>query len=356
MLHPYHPTGSSFARIAFLLLLATPFTPHDARADDTAKIRTRAGHRPVKLWPLPEESESTRQPGRSITIGDWTYRATRARQVRDGVPWELIVTPAGEHADEWHPGSTARALPMAQAVRSPAKGSQQPESVPIIEIPKIVWQQRMDASLQDVVGIHFHELVTDDVARILYTLHKVPPDNPDGTPPAPGSYDGRPGTRIEATLLTPVVWSLDQSIAVRTDPLEKHLTDGRARHEAGHAGVSHQVLLDVLHGPQDWNPRYSTGQRSSLTYYWKRERIGRSWNGYQRGVGKLLTLRTSIVLLPPTRWSLLLPIPPERVTQKHIQAFNDSIVLLGPRFSMADKKAQSQFHAHHGSYENPNRP
>ncbi|MFQ5430392.1 MAG: hypothetical protein ACE5E1_08795 [Phycisphaerae bacterium] len=242
---------------------------------------------------------------------------------------------------------------MANAVPVTNGRPQKADTVPVIELPDIVWKQRMSADLQDVVGIHFHELVTDDVARILYTVHKVPPDGPDGGAGAPGGVHGRSGSRIEATLLTPVVWSLDQSIVVRVTPLRKDLTAGRISHESAHAEVSQQVLLGVLGGPQDWNPLYRTGRRSHLEYYWKREQIGRSWSGYQRGIGKLLTLRTSLVLVPPTRWSMLLPIPPERVTQKHIEAFNDAIVHLGPRFAAIDRAAQGRFHAGHGAYENP---
>src|SRR5262249_26273726 len=149
----------------------------------------------------------------------------------------------------------------------------------------------------------------------------------------------------------PVIYGLDQSIVVRTDSLHKELADSRGQHETGHADLAFKVFLAVLKGPQDWKPQYCTGRRSQVEYYWKREQIGRSWDGYGDGAGKLATLRTSIVLVPPTRWSMLLPIPPERVTQKHIQAFNDSIVLLGPQFAEADNLAQAKFHARHGAFE-----
>ena len=48
---------------------------------------------------------------------------------------------------------------------------------------------------------------------------------------------------------------------------------------------------------------------------------------------------------------MLLPIPPERVTSKHIQRFNDSIVLIGDSFAATDRLAQERFHAEHGAYE-----
>jgi hypothetical protein len=298
--------------------------------------------------------------GRPIVIGDWTYRAVKSAQPRDGVPWKLIVTPAAESTAGWRKGlGGLQILGLAGVgrkvvtVRRPGgdEGADDPESVPVVIVPDILWKQWMAAGLQDVVGIHFHEFVTDDVARILYTVHKVPPDGSDGTPPGPGGRHGRAGTRLEGTLLAPVTFNLDQTIAARQDPLDKGLVDRRAQHEAGHAQVSQEVFMAVLRGPQDWDPQRCTGRRSRLEYYWKRERIGRSWDGYRNGVGKMLTLRTSIALVPPTRWSILLPIPPERLTQKHIQAFNDAIVLLGPWFGEVDHRAQQSYHARHGSFE-----
>ncbi len=320
-------------------------------ADDTAQIKTRTGRRTIKLWPRPEDRQS-QQPGVSITLGDWVYRATKAPSAKDGVPWQLIVTPANEASGEWRKGSFKTRIPhpVPMAVRSIADEKQKPDTIPVIKMPQVLWKQRMESALQDVVGIHFHEYVSDDLARILYTLHKVPPDNPDGSQPA--NHRGVAGTRVEATLMAPILWSLDQSIVVRVDKLEEHLVEPRIKHESGHADISQDVLLAVLRGKQSWNPVYCTGRRSQVEYYWKRELIGRSWKGYQKNVGKLLTLRTSVVLVPPTRWSLLLPIPPERVTQKHIQQLNDSIVQLDSQFQAVDKAAQDRFHSHHGEYEN----
>jgi len=241
-------------------------------------------------------------------------------------------------------------MPMAARERRKAEeATNSPDAMPVIEMPDALWKKWMAVDLQEVVGIHFHELVSDDAARILYTLHKVPPDGPDGKPLA--GEPGVSGTRIEATLLAPVTYCLDQSIVVREDPLKKELAASRGEHESGHVDVSQQVFLAVLAGPQDWNPRYCKGRRSRVEYYWKREQIGRSWKGYRNEVGKLLTLRTSIALVPPTRWSMLLPIPPERVTAKHLQEFNDAIVRIGPSFEATDHAAQERFHSQHGEYE-----
>lgn len=337
-----------------------------AQSGDSARIKTRLGRRPVKLWPIPPKNDATTKPAvTSITIGKWKYQAIKAATAADGVPWELIVTPAGDDATAWQRGDALQPVPPAPAAqiatslaRTAQADPQRPIEIPSIEIPQTVWKQRMDASLQDVVGIHYHEFVSDDVARVLYTLHKVPPDNPDGSPPAPGSYPGKSGTRIEATLLAPIEWHLDQTIVIRSDnetvPVEherNQLAQARREHEAGHAGVSQQVFIDGLRGPQDWSVQYCTGRRSHLVFFWKRELIGRSWDGYQGGAGKLLTLRTTIALVPPTRWSKLLPIPPERVTAEHLQSFNDEIVKLGPVLAAADRAAQEAFHSHHGEYE-----
>ena len=351
--------------LAALALVAVPVA--EAVGDDTAGISSRGGRRPIELWPRTEKEQSDRRPGSAINLGGWLYRAIKAPDARGGVPWQLIVTPSVENEGIWQKGAAGGGASLSlNPVRTRATRSRQSpkaEDVPVVEIPQILWRQRMSADLQDVVGIHFHEYTSDDFARILFTLHKVPPDDPDGTPATPGSYAGRPGTRIEATLLAPVVWTLDQSIVVRVDTITEPIKDKRDRlarsrseHESGHAEVSQQVLMEILRGPQDWNPQYCTGRRSQFEYYSSRRQIGRSWDGYQRSVGKLLTLRTSIALVPPTRWSKLLPVPPERVTSKHIEQFNDEIVLLGPRLTAVDSTRQKQFHAHHGEYESGGSP
>ena len=133
--------------------------------------------------------------------------------------------------------------------------------------------------------------------------------------------------------------------------MKKDATPVRIAHEKGHAAVSLEILPPALAGPQDWEPLTCTGRRSEIHYYWKREQIGRTWNGYDRERGKLASQRTTLVLVPPTRWSLMLPVPPERVTQKQIQAFNDSIVMTGARFGKLDRVAQARFHADHGAFE-----
>lgn len=331
-----------------------------SRSDDnTAGLPWRPGRKPVQLWPPPEKREVGTEPARDgIVIGQWSYRSERSPTARDGVPWRLIVTPAGAEAMKWQMGGAHQPVVALHAARVGAGEVRNEKDIPVIEMPQTVWRQRMGADLQDVVGVHFHEYVSNDVARILYTIHKVPPDNLEGTS-SDSVYDGKSGTRIEATLLAPVIWHLDQSIVVRVDnettpqkEEQERQTAYRVGHELGHAGVSQEVLPIVIAGPQTWNPQYCEGRRSEVVYYWKRELIGRSWVGYRSGGGgKIATLRTTIAVVPPTRWSLLLPIPPQRVTRKHLEQFNDQIVLLGPQLNAADKAAQEKFHAHHGEYD-----
>lgn len=315
---------------------------------NSAGLGTRSGRRPIQLWPPATDVPPRTELSPPITIGAWTYHAVKASIPRDGVPWELIVTPAGSSASDWKKGETQTPLPGLSAERS---GAEQPlrdaSAIPVIEMPDILWKKWMAPDLHDVVGIHYHELVTDDQARILFTLHKVPPDLPDGTAPEAEIY----GTRIEATLLAPVQFDLDQTVIARADPVDKSRAQSRGEHELGHAQLSQRVLTSVLGGPQTWDPARCEGRRSRVEYYWRRSQIGRSWSGYRRKSGKILALRTTVVLVPPTRWSMMLPIPPERITQKHIQRFNDSIISIGEQFAEADRLAQEKFHAEHGAFE-----
>lgn len=325
-----------------LIIMASAF------ADDTADLRTWSGRRKIPLWPIESSSKSAPELGKPITIGDWTYRSVRAARPRDGVPWELQVTPAGKNAGIWKKGATRQTLPGLAAERGRGqKEIKNPQAIPVIELPDILWKKWLSADMDDVVGIHYHEMVTDDQARILYTLHQVPPDLPDGNPEGGEII----GTRIEATLLAPVAFSLDQTVVARVDPHDKNLVTSRGEHELSHAEISQQVLIAVLHGPKDWDEKTCRGRRSHIEYYWKRDQVARSWKGFRGGLGKAAALRTTVVLVPPTRWSMLLPIPPERVTQKHIQQFNDSIVLLSETFAATDRAAQERFHAQHGAFE-----
>lgn len=334
-------------------------------ADDPSPLPQRPGRTGIEIWP-PKSGGVEQKPMSRLSIDGWIYTAIRNYDPASGVPWELQVTPSVENPLGWVRGGpdglpsvmdpAAGNIQIMTRGRSTTRPVAEDLSLPIIKMPEIVWHKRFSAEFDSVVGIHFHEFVSDDYARILYTLHKVPPDGPDGKPPV--DYKGGTGTRIEATLLTPFIWSVDQSVVVRDDmqtipdkSRRDTITQSRVEHEKGHAEVSRTVLLPALTGPQDWNPIYCVGRRGNVTWYWRREIIGRSWDGYQRGVGKLKTLRTSIAVVPPTRWSKLLPIPPERITQRHIDEFNREIVDIGPLLAALDQKAQDEFHAMHGAFE-----
>ncbi len=349
-------------------LLIAVTVPDIVAAQGSAGWVGRAGKRKISLWP--PRTDAPRSPSAAgYNLNGWHYESRRAASPADGVPWELVVTPTRENPDGWVPGDTTAGLPpvmdghayLQTALRMSAtrRGEEKRAedfALPVIQMPEIVWRQRFDRAYDGVVGIHFHEYVSDDLARILFTLHKVPPDGPDGKPPT--AYAGQRGTRIEATLIAPVIWSLDQTVIVRDDmqsipdkSLRDATTADRAEHEKGHAEVSRNVMLPVMAGPQDWSPQYCSGRRAQLSWYWRREVIGRKWNGYDGGKGELRTLRTSIALVPPTRWSKMLPIPPERITQRHIDEFNHEIVQIGAQMAGLDKQLQDQFHSHHGAFE-----
>ena len=327
------------------------------------------GKRNVDLWPPPEQRDPNRQPVTRYRKDGWQYEAYRGNP-RDGVPWELVVSPDPENAGDWQLGDPQNGLPnypvltdaqqiqmRVQARKKKLKPGEQrvPITIPVIKLPEFAWRSRFPLDFTDVVGVHYHEYVSEDFAQILFTIHKVPADGPDGKPPA--NFEGKAGTRLEATLMVPVLWHLDQTIVVRDDNMQipndtqrEPVTQSRIDHEWGHADVSRQVFVRGLQGQLDWNPERCSGRRMRMAYYWKREIIGRTWKGYQGGKDKLRTLRTTIALVPPTRWSKLLPIPPERITQRHIDTFNEEIVEVGPILSATDKKAQDDFHAHHGSF------
>src|SRR5262249_29699122 len=151
------------------------------------------------------------------------YRSVRSPNPRDGVAWELIATPTEPLPKDWAKGRGAEAATLGPIQRGNGdlrigENHKLGLPFPIVEIPEVLWKQWMTTDLRDVVGIHFHEVASDDLARILFTLHQIPPEEPDSK-----DKKVRPairGTRIEATLLAPVTFCLDQSVAVRKD--EKH--------------------------------------------------------------------------------------------------------------------------------------
>jgi len=339
-----------------------------------AALRVSADPPPPRKVPVeldPPAKPTTAPAEQEFTKDGWHYRVQKSGQTAGGVPWELIATPSGPDAETWRreemtgvvpapKGASVRRMipgkaPVKEGVRHveemprPVHKTLNIDEIPIIKVPDIVWTGWMAKDLQEVVGIHFHELTAANPAQILYTLHKVPADGPDGKPPA--DYKGKVGTRLEATLLSPMRFALDQTVVVREHRLKKDLAQKRGEHEIGHAGMSQDVLLSSIAGPETWDEAACTGRRAKVTYYWKREKLGRNWTGYRNASTQLLTARTIVVVAPPTRWSMLLPVPPDKVTQKQLDAFNEAIVLTTAKFASVDRDAQAKFHAEHGEFE-----
>ena len=82
-------------------------------------------------------------PRQARKIGGWVYRAERSAQVRDGVPWELIVTPDSEQTD-WQRGTENGTLPPLssfQARRGDVLLRPVRSQTPAIEVPETVWKK-----------------------------------------------------------------------------------------------------------------------------------------------------------------------------------------------------------------------
>lgn len=324
-------------------LVAQPAGAQSARSDkpaDTAGLGGRPLQVPVNLAPTESDERGLMNralPGRTVRLGDWEYTARRNPQPQDSVPWILTARPIGHDADSWRSQATfAPKLLIAGA--------------PVIKVPEQVWPSWFPPDMSDVVGIHYHEFVTNDLARVLMTIHKVPSD------PAGGESASRRGTRLEATLLTPLTFSVDQALVVRAARRNEAAVIERIAHERGHAEISLPVLIETLAGPQDWDPDTLTGRRSTLEWYWRSGKVFRRWDTYRGGQHDLATVRTSITLVPPTRWSKLLPIPPERLDPGEIERFNREVVHLAERFFKLDRHAQERFHAGHGAFQQATRP
>jgi len=355
---PQLPRGPSpIARSATFLLAIAAVT---AAAETPTPPRRTV--RPVDLEPR-AASQAAGAPASSATqVGDWQITAERADPA-EGVPWRLMARPLSQLATRLQPGDVFRTAALA-------------ESIPVIEVPAQLWGRWFDADMNDVVGIHYHECQVGGPARVLVTVHQFPAEPRDGL--KPGEHRERTGTRLEATLLTPLAIYLDQSVVVRAEGIgvvrgaerrphtevppdrpvigkkprdQQGGAAGRVIHERGHAELSIQMLIATLAGPQTWSPRECSGQRSTIAFYWESSRTQRPWEGFHGGAGKLYTQRITIHLTPPTRWSLLIPLPPDEVTQRQIEQFNDWAVLPQSRFVDLDREAQKRFHALHGEFE-----
>src|SRR6185503_14052396 len=74
-------------------------------AEPPAGKRPQKKNRPVKLWP-PATQPAAPTPGETtLELDGWLYRASKAADPRDRVPWELTVTPIGENATVYKQGA-----------------------------------------------------------------------------------------------------------------------------------------------------------------------------------------------------------------------------------------------------------
>lgn len=329
------PGGATGARAAGRTARANPPAP---TSRDTAGIGGRPGRWEIELDPGrgPGGLQMRVDLSRSVDMGGWRYHVDRNPSPRDAVPWIVRAEPIGPDKGRFRPQAEWTALAGMHAI-------------PVVKMPDELWRGWFDADLQDVVGIHYHEFVTGDLARVLVTIHKVPADGPDGQPPA--DHAGVRGTRLEATLMTPVTYHLDQTLVVRREKGQDQVMQDRIDHEQGHAEQSLVALLETLAGPQDADAYRCTGRRSTVAWYWQARKFGRPWEGYRDGRSTMAALRTSITLAPPTRWTKLLPVPPEKLTAADIQRFNDEIVHLDATFAENDRRVQDAFHQRCGAFE-----
>lgn len=305
---------------------------------DTAGLGGRPGRWDLELVPTsgPSGLRTRAELGHTVELGRWVYRVERSPNARDGVPWTLHAEPIGPDKPKYH----------RQPEWSPHVNML---AIPVIKIPDTLWRGWFEPDLHDVVGIHYHEFVTSDLARVMITIHQVPPDGPDGKPPE--DYSGVRGTRLEATLMTPVTFSLDQAIVVRSEKGKDDVVRERVAHEQGHAEQSFRSMLETLAGPQDADAYACKGRRSTIAWMWNVQKSPRTWEGYRDERSTMATLRTSITLVPPTRWTKLLPVPPEKLTAAEIQKFNDEVVHLDATFAEVDRRIQDAFHHDHGAFE-----
>src|SRR5262249_28544228 len=212
---------------------------------DSAGLGGRPVRIPINLGPTTRpRAESERRNDPVVRLGLWEYTASRNPNPRDSVPWLLHAHPIGPDAGSYRPEGSLS--PQAQI-----------QSVPIVKLPPILWKTWFDRTMQDVVGIHYHEFVTDDFTRVLITIHKLPADSTDGKP---ADLPQPQGTRLEATLLTPLTFSVDQAIVVRADRRNEAAVNDRVEYERGHGEQSLIVLLDTLAGPQTWDAAANTGR------------------------------------------------------------------------------------------------
>lgn len=290
----------------------------------------------VPLWPRAD----AQTPGsniltalrRGLRYRRWHLQVEPVPNPEDGVFWNIVATSLEGRYGADHPGEEMDYEAYAR-------------EIPVLRVPEHLWDEWVDGKMSQAVGIHYHDLQSFDAARVLYTRFAHP-----AKPNEQGPRRGKQGTRVEGTLLLPVSWWLDQTIVVRVDGKSKVL-EGRIQHERGHAANAVKDLARTIAGPNNWDESKGRGQKCRLVWRWRTEKIARPWEGFFSGKKPILTLRTYIDVVPPTRWSMLTDRSVEAVTDRQIKAFNDSLILISERYEKTRAASAEAFHKDHGQYE-----
>lgn len=282
-----------------------------------------------------DRSGATTRPvpgGQEFTDGEWSIRVERSPNPLQTVPWRVIYESLEDAG--LRPCGSFRAARLAK-------------TVPVIEVPEQLWGRWMGEEFHDVLGVLFAELYTPPDVNILFSAHTEVDDS--GMPVSPTR------SRLEATLLTPMVFTLDVAIVIRQieDPRRNAY---RLEHEQGHAEHTLQDLINTVAGPQDWSVAEGNGRRCQLTFRWRDKLFKRTWREFRGGEESLQTRRFYVTVLPPTRWSQLFDKPAENVTQADHLAFNEHLIKLQSRYRANWERSRLLFHQQHGAGEHEPRP
>jgi len=310
-------------------------------AEGAAEPAVRAELTPVDLLPPKDKSRADAE-GRgaspsSIRLRDgrWTVKIKPVYQCADSVPWEIIYEPDVE----------------AEIQDFPAEQFDSHEHtlrVPVLKIPDDLWDEWFDETLQDVAGIHLPYMGRMDLSHILFTSHHQPAV-------ADGAGATEPASRIEATLLVPITWMIDQVIIVRKTSRRGDVQN-RIEHERAHATTAVTDLVEAITGPQTWEPATGTGRRSNLVWWWRYEKTYRTWGRYREGKHKVAVLRTYVTVLPPTRWSQQFPKPKGDITPADALGLNRGITRVTARYNALRASHQREVHKTLGDYERRGAP
>ena len=295
--------------------------------------------RPVELNTSSNRIRNALQSGEGLAAGNsirlrdgrWYVRIRRAPHGGNGVPWEIKY--------ENHPESEIQDLPAAQF--DPAEHVLR---VPVLKVPNDLWDNWFAERLQDVAGIHYPQMMRRNRSRLLLTAH-----------PETTSTAESPASRIEATLLIPITWSIDQAIIVRRTA---HLPeiDARVRHERAHAVSTAIDRAEAIVRPLPRAHGEASGRRSEVVWLWRYEMITATVDWYRDGKKKLRMLRTYVTVVPPSRWSMRLAKSRSEITPEEMRAFNVDILHVGARYAIRRDAQRDDVHKKLGAYAAPELP